>query len=63
MTIKELFPSLSIDQRAELGERLARHGVKRIGKKIEEAGFMVNVYNEQDYSFIIKFAVKLFGNG
>ena len=47
------------DQRDRLGFELHCYGVKRIGSKIQEGDYMVNVYNVQDHNFIVKFAIKL----
>jgi hypothetical protein len=61
-TLKELFPDMTKDQRDRLGFELHCYGVKRIGERVEEDGYFVNSYQEQDHTFIVKFAVKLFKN-
>ena len=59
LTLKQIFPEMTKDQRDRLGFELHCYGVKRIGPKVQEGDYMVNVYNVQDHNFIVKFAIKL----
>lgn len=63
LTLKELFPDLTKDQRDRLGFEIHCYGITRIGDKVEEDDYLVNRYQEQDFNFITKFAIKLFSNG
>ena len=58
LTLKELFPSLTREQRSDLGYALRDHGVVRIGEHVDEDGFKVRKYKAQDHPFIVKFAIK-----
>ena len=62
LTLKELFPEMSPEDRSALGYALKSHGVQRIGAYVKEDDYEVRKYNSQDFNFIVKFAIKFFRN-
>ena len=66
MTIKELLPELTHDQRVELGNYIKQFQFdvlfKPWYKKTIEDGNRVNSYHPEYHRFIIESAAKLFGS-
>jgi len=48
-TLKQLLPNITDQERKDLGEKIANHGIKRVGKKVKEGDYWVNIYHENDH--------------